>query len=114
MKTGDEMEPSPAPRADTPDDSCNAATRASSEKLIKRIANSDQLAMRALFARHRASVHRWLVCILHDESLADDVLNDVFLDISRHAVRFDERSATWLMAIARTKALLALHAASAH
>ena len=87
-----------------------AATRSSSDDmLIARIAGGDQLAMRTLFARYQMPVFRWLLRIVRDESLAEDLLSDVFLDVWRQAARFEGRSSvsTWLLAIARYKALSA-------
>jgi RNA polymerase sigma-70 factor (ECF subfamily) len=81
----------------------------SDEFLIRRIADGDQLAMRTLFARHRVALHRWLLRLVSDEALAEDLLSDVFLDVWRTAASFEERSSvsTWLLAIARYKALSA-------
>jgi RNA polymerase sigma-70 factor (ECF subfamily) len=65
--------------------------------------------MRALFARYRVRVYRWLLRLVDDESLAEDLLSEVFLDLWRHAASFEARSSlsTWLLAIARYKALSA-------
>ena len=65
--------------------------------------------MRTLFARHRVSVYRWLLRLVNDEALAEDLLSDVFLDVWRHAASFEARASvsTWLLAIARYKALSA-------
>jgi len=81
----------------------------SDEVLIRRIANGDQLAMRTLFSRHRLAIYRWLLRLVDDEALADDLLSDVFLDVWRKATSFERRSSvsTWLLAIARHKALSA-------
>src|SRR6266567_5807493 len=88
-----------------------AAARESSsaETLIRRIAEGDQLAMRTLFARHRVALYRWLLRLVGDEALAEDLLSEVFLDVWRQADRFEGRSSvsTWLMSIARHKALSA-------
>jgi RNA polymerase sigma-70 factor (ECF subfamily) len=87
-----------------------AATKTfSDEVLIRRIANGDQLAMRTLFGRHRLALYRWLLRLVDDEALADDLLSDVFLDVWRKAGSFERRSSvsTWLLAIARHKALSA-------
>src|SRR5262249_11791769 len=87
-----------------------AAYENSSDKtLIRRIAAGDQSAMRALFPRYRVRVYRWLLRLVDDESLAEDLLSEVFLDLWRHAVSFEARSSlsTWLLAIARYKALSA-------
>jgi RNA polymerase sigma-70 factor, ECF subfamily len=84
-----------------------ARDTSSDETLIGRIAGGDQLAMRTLFARHRVPIYRWLLRIVHDEALAEDLLSDVFLDVWRQAAAFEGRSSvsTWLLAIARHKAL---------
>ena len=77
--------------------------------LIERIAAGDKLAMHALFARHRTPIYRWLLRFVSNETLAEDLLSEVFLDVWRQAGRFEGRSsvATWLMSIARFKALSA-------
>ncbi len=65
--------------------------------------------MQALFARHRTYVYRWLLRFVSNETLAEDLLSEVFLDVWRQAGRFQCRSSvsTWLMSIARHKALSA-------
>jgi len=82
---------------------------ASDEVLIRRIAGGDQLAMQTLFARHRVALYRWLLRLVRDEALAEDLLSDVFLDVWRQAAKFEARSSvsTWLLAIARYKGLSA-------
>ena len=77
--------------------------------LIARIAGGDRLAMQTLFARHRTAVYRWLLRFVGNEATAEDLLSDVFLDVWRQADRFQARSSvsTWLLAIARFKALSA-------
>src|SRR5262245_36586451 len=88
-----------------------AAARESSsdETLTRRIAAGDQSAMRELFARYRVRVYRWLLRLVDDEALAEDLLSEVFLDVWRHAASLEARSSlsTWLLAIARYKALSA-------
>ena len=81
----------------------------SDEKLIQRIAAGDRLAMQTLFARHRVAVYRWLLRLVNDEALAEDLLSDVFLDVWRQAASYEARASvsTWLLAIARYKALSA-------
>src|ERR1700683_1189459 len=77
------------------------------ETLIGRIARGDRLAMQVLFARHHVRIYRFVLRLLRDEMAAEDVIGDVFLDVWRQADRFEGRSAvsTWLIAIARFKAL---------
>ena len=63
--------------------------------------------MRTLFARHRVALYRWLLRLVGDEALAEDLLSEAFLAVWRQAHRFEGRSSvsTWLLAIARNKAL---------
>jgi len=55
-------------------------------------------------------VFRFVVRLVRDESMAEDLISEVFLDVWRQAGRFEGRSAvsTWMLAIARFKALSAL------
>src|SRR5439155_13774691 len=57
----------------------------------------------------RSTCYRWLLRLVGDEALAEDLLSDVFLDVWRQAAAFEARSSvsTWLLAIARHKALSA-------
>src|SRR5260370_5049688 len=77
--------------------------------LVNRIAAGDKLAMQALFARYQTPVYRWLLRFVSNETLAEDLLSEVFFDVWRQAGRFERRSSvsTWLLAIARHKALSA-------
>ena len=86
-----------------------AQDASSDATLVSRIAAGDRLAMQALFARHRTPVYRWLLRFVSDQTLAEDLLSEVFLDVWRQADRFEGRSSvsTWLMSIARFKALSA-------
>ena len=81
----------------------------SDDTLVARIGEGDRLAMQTLFARHRTPVYRWLLRFVGNETLAEDLVSDVFLDVWRQASRFEGRSSvsTWLLAIARFKAISA-------
>lgn len=83
---------------------------ASDESLIKRIAAGDRAAMQALFARHNIRVYRFILRMVRNEALADDLISEVFIDVWQQAGRFEGRSrvSTWLIGIARFKALSAL------
>lgn len=82
----------------------------SDEVLISRIAAGDRLAMQVLFARHHVKVYRFVLRLVNNPTTAEDLISDVFLDVWRQASRFEARSqvSTWLLAIARFKALSAL------
>jgi RNA polymerase sigma-70 factor, ECF subfamily len=98
--------------ASVPVSAATAVETSSDVILVNRIAAGDKLAMQALFARHRTSIYRWLLRFVSSEALAEDLLSEVFLDVWRQADRFAGRSSvpTWLMSIARHKALSARRA----
>lgn len=79
----------------------------SDDELIKAISGGDRNAMRLLYARHSVRIFRFAMRIVSDESVAEDVVNEVFLDVWRKAGGFEGRSqvSTWLLAITRFKAL---------
>ena len=66
--------------------------------------------MQVLYGRHHVRVFRFGLRLVRDEQIAEDLISEVFLDVWRQAGKFEGRSAvtTWLLAIARFKALSAL------
>jgi RNA polymerase sigma-70 factor (ECF subfamily) len=82
----------------------------SDEVLIGRIAQGDRLAMQVLFARHHVKVYRFVLRLVRNDATAEDLISEVFFDVWRQAGSFEGRSAvtTWLLGIARFKALSAL------
>ncbi|MGZ3310028.1 MAG: sigma-70 family RNA polymerase sigma factor [Xanthobacteraceae bacterium] len=82
----------------------------SDEVLIAKIAAGNRLAMQALFARHNVRIYRFALRMVGDNGLAEDLTSEVFLSVWQQAHRFEARSAvtTWLLAIARYKALAEL------
>jgi RNA polymerase sigma-70 factor, ECF subfamily len=88
-----------------------AVTHATSdETLVQRIAAGDKLAMQILFARHHVRVYRFVLRLVGQPATAEDLISEVFFDVWRQAERFEARSSvsTWLLGIARYKALSAL------
>jgi RNA polymerase sigma-70 factor (ECF subfamily) len=87
-----------------------AMQAASDESLINRVASGDRGAMQVLFARHHVRVFRFVLRMVRSEALAEDLISDVFMDVWQQAGRFEGRSSvsTWLIGIARFKALSAL------
>jgi RNA polymerase sigma-70 factor, ECF subfamily len=86
----------------------------SDEALVRRIAAGDERAMRALFGRHQVRIYRFALRRLGDDAAAaEDIVSEVFLQVWRQAARFEGRSQvlTWLLAIARYKALTAIKGA---
>jgi RNA polymerase sigma-70 factor (ECF subfamily) len=83
----------------------------SDELLLKSVAEGDKAAMHIMFVRHREKVFRFIQKIVRNPSIADDLVSQVFLDVWRSAAnRFENRSrvSTWLLSIARLKALNSL------
>ena len=68
------------------------------------------MALQVLFARHHVRIYRFTLRLLRNETKAEDIISEVFLDVWRQAGRFEGRSqvSTWLLSIARFKALSAL------
>ncbi|HEY6620473.1 MAG TPA: sigma-70 family RNA polymerase sigma factor [Steroidobacteraceae bacterium] len=79
----------------------------SDEALVALIAAHDRGAMRDLFVRHNVQVFRFLLRAVGDPGAAEDLLNEVFIDIWRNAGQFEARSkvSTWIFAIAHFKAV---------
>ena len=82
---------------------------ASDEALVGAIAGGDRRAMQALYLRHKVRIYRFVLRLVGDAALAEDIVSDVFLDVWRQADGFKARSrvSTWLLAIARYKAFSA-------
>ena len=82
----------------------------SDETLIEKVAAGNRLAMQVLFARHHVRVYRFVLRMVGNDAVAEDITSDVFLSVWRQAHRFEARSAvtTWILAIARYKALAEL------
>ncbi|MEW6630111.1 MAG: sigma-70 family RNA polymerase sigma factor [Pseudomonadota bacterium] len=78
--------------------------------LVDRVAKGDRAAVRLLFMRHHARIYRFVARQTGSEMMADDITNEVFLELWRQAPGFEGRSevSTWLLGIARFKALSSL------
>jgi RNA polymerase sigma-70 factor, ECF subfamily len=87
-----------------------AAMATSDEALLESIAGGDRTAMHTLYSRHHVRVYRFILRIVRDTATAEDLTSQVFLDVWRTASHFQGRSqvSTWLLSIARFKALTAL------
>jgi RNA polymerase sigma-70 factor (ECF subfamily) len=81
----------------------------SDEVLLECIADGDQAALRTLMTRHQTRIYRFVMRFIRDRSVAEDIVSDTFVAVWRQAADFENRSAvaTWLLAIARYKALSA-------
>jgi RNA polymerase sigma-70 factor, ECF subfamily len=87
-----------------------AAQATSDEMLLESIADGNRTAMHMLYCRHNVRVYRFILRIVRDATTAEDLVSQVFLDVWRTASQFQGRSqvSTWLLSIARFKALTAM------
>jgi len=87
-----------------------AAQATSDEMLLEDVAAGSRPAMHILYARHRVRVYRFILQMVRDNATAEDLVSQVFLDVWRTAGQFEGRArvSTWLLSIARFKALTAL------
>src|SRR5437879_7318104 len=94
------------------------ARATSDEMLLESIATGGRTAMHVLYSRHNVRVYRFVLRMVRDTTMAEDLVSQVFLDVWRTASQFDGRSevSTWMLSIARFNAVNALgqrrHAAS--
>jgi RNA polymerase sigma-70 factor, ECF subfamily len=79
--------------------------------LLQAMAKGDYLALQELYQRHGRRILAYLARRLNDTGLAEEVLQDVMLSAWQNAGRFrgESRVYTWLLAIARNRAINAFH-----
>ena len=81
-----------------------AVARATSdEMLLQGIAQGDRTAMHVLYSRHNVHIYRFVLRMVRDTTVSEDLVSQVFLDVWRTAEQFEGRSqvSTWLLSIAR-------------
>ncbi len=77
-------------------------------ELLHAVALGDELALGTLYDRYRVILFGLLVRILNSREEAEDVLQEVMLQVWRRAADFDEqrgRPFTWLVTLARSRAI---------
>jgi RNA polymerase sigma factor (sigma-70 family) len=77
-------------------------------ELLRRIASADLVAFEALYDLYGSTAYGVALRITFDEALAQDVVQDAFISVWRHAARFDPARGsvkTWLMAIVHHRAV---------
>jgi RNA polymerase sigma-70 factor, ECF subfamily len=79
----------------------------SDEELIQALANGDETALRALVDRHTLSIYRFSVRYTGDESLVQDICQEVFLKVYRYARSYKPGMPfkTWLFTIVRNTSI---------
>jgi RNA polymerase sigma-70 factor, ECF subfamily len=86
------------------------ADSVSDQRLMARVAQGDRRAIQLLFERHQLIVYRFVLRLVGNSAAAEDIVSDVFLALWRHAADFEGRArlSTWILAIARNKAVSAM------
>ena len=81
----------------------------SDRALLMRVAGGDFAAHRLLFDRYHARVALFLRRRLHDPGLCEEVASDIFFEVWRGAAAYRSELpvASWILGIARFKALSA-------
>jgi RNA polymerase sigma-70 factor (ECF subfamily) len=84
---------------------------ASDDEALVRLALAERAdAFRALYERHKDELHAFVVRLVRDDALAEDVFQEAFLRVHRHLRDYDPARPfrSWLYQIARNAALDAL------
>lgn len=81
-------------------------------QLLARIGREDQAAFRELYKAFSRKVYAYVLNMLNDHARAEEVLVDTMHEVWRHPGRFrgDSQFGTWLIGIARNKALMVYRA----
>ena len=75
------------------------------DELMAAFIVGDSAAMETLFLRYRQSVYSWLLRMTGDAAEAEDIYQDVWLKVIRHAADYRSGSfRAWLWQIVRNKA----------
>ena len=84
------------------------STQLTDANLLNAIARQDEQALASLYDRYRRILFGLLMRILRSREEAEDVLQEVFLQVWRQAPDFDARRGrpfTWLVTLARSRAI---------
>lgn len=81
-------------------------------QLLVRIGREDQAAFRQLYKAFSRKVYAYVLNMLNDHARAEEVVADTLYEVWRHPDRFrgESKFSTWLLGIARRKALMVYRA----
>lgn len=82
--------------------------QSSDVELLSSIAGGDEHALAVLYDRYRLILFGLILRILHNRAEAEDVLQEVFLQVWQKAADFNEergRPFTWLVTLSRSRAI---------
>ena len=86
------------------------SSAADDHQLVGRIAAGDQTALRALYGRHQSRVFRFVLRLVRQDAIAEELTNEVFMEVWRNAGTFEGKASasTWLLSIAHHRAVSTL------
>jgi RNA polymerase sigma-70 factor (ECF subfamily) len=78
--------------------------------LLARVSDGDREAFRRLYVLYHRRLHRFLMRLIHEPQLCEEIINDTMLVVWRHAADFRGASqvSTWILGIAYRRALKTL------
>ncbi|SNY94194.1 RNA polymerase sigma-70 factor, ECF subfamily [Cohaesibacter sp. ES.047] len=76
-------------------------------ELLRQIASNDRKAIALLYQRHHLRLYRYLLRFVKSEAVAEELVNETFIDVWRAAGKFEGRSqvSSWIISIGRNKAI---------
>lgn len=83
-------------------------SRSADAAAVAACADGDPQALEDLYARHAPACLALARSILRDRDYAEDAVQEAYLDVWRHAARFDSRRSSvrsWLLLVTRSKAI---------
>ena len=86
----------------------NAAPAATDEDLMVAVSGGDQHALEVLYRRHYAHLKAIVLRVIHDDGLADDLLQEIFMEVWRLADRYSPQKGLalgWLITLSRRRAI---------
>ncbi|WP_210397350.1 sigma-70 family RNA polymerase sigma factor [Motiliproteus sediminis] len=77
---------------------------------IHRIGQGDRVALGQLYRRYAPRIFRFVTRMIKDEAKAEELVNDVMMEIWKGAVQYERRSSpsTWILGMARFRTLNAI------
>jgi RNA polymerase sigma-70 factor, ECF subfamily len=84
--------------------------------LLAGVARGDRRSFETLYAQYAPRVFRFAFRLIRDQSKAEEVANDVMLEVWKSAAQFQGRSSvsTWILGIARHRTLNAVRGRTLH
>ena len=75
--------------------------------LLRLVAGHDRKAIALLYQRHHLRLYRYLLRFVKSEAVAEELVNETFMDVWRSADKFEGRSqvSSWIISIGRNKAI---------